>query len=499
MHGGLALPTHKAVSTGAPVARGPRPRELVLPLTQHAGAPAVPVVTVGDRVARGQPVAKPAGYVSVGVHAPASGIVIAVEPRAVPHPSGFAAPCIVLATDPVDTDWHGLQGYPQWDAMDPSALRNRIRDAGIAGLGGAVFPTHVKLNPGTVTPVHTLVLNGAECEPYISCDEMLMRERADRIVAGIPIMLRALRAARCFVAVEEDKPAAIAAMETAIASHRLAPTWHSTAPARVTIELVVVPSVYPQGGERQLIRALTGVRVPRDRLPLDVGIVCHNVATAAAVADAILDGEPLTRRLVTITGDAVAAPRNIDALIGTPVVELVAACGGYAAPAARLLMGGPMMGFALSGDQVPVVKATNCVIAARAVTPAPQPLPCIRCGECVEVCPAELLPQQIFWHAQARDFERADAHALFDCIECGCCDAVCPSHIPLVDTFRWAKGEVWKREDDRERAALSKRRHDAREQRLAAERLEREARQKAKQDPVSIDQALARIKAKAGL
>ncbi|MCA1798785.1 MAG: RnfABCDGE type electron transport complex subunit C, partial [Xanthomonadaceae bacterium] len=263
MHGGLELPANKSESTRLPIAPGPRPRELVLPLTQHAGTAPVPLVAVGDRVLRGQPLAKPVGFVSVGIHAPASGTVTAIEPRTVPHPSGLPAPCVVIATDATDTDWDGLHGHPDWGQLDSSALRNRVREAGIAGLGGAVFPTHVKLTPGTRAPVHTLVLNGAECEPYISCDEMLMRERAAKIVAGIPIMLLALQADRCIVAVEDDKPEAIEAMAAAI----------GTDPA---ITLRVVPAVYPQGGERQLVYTLMGVKVPRDRLPLDIGVVCHN-------------------------------------------------------------------------------------------------------------------------------------------------------------------------------------------------------------------------------
>jgi Na+-translocating ferredoxin:NAD+ oxidoreductase subunit C len=485
MHGGLKLEGHKAESTREPILHGPRPRHLILPLAQHMGVAAKPRVAVGDRVARGQPLADADGYLSAPVHAPASGTVIAIEPRPVAHPSGLVAPCLVLETAAADEDWDGLRAHPDWRALSSEQVRELVRDAGIVGLGGAAFPTHVKLNPALA--VDTLILNGAECEPYISCDDRLMRERAAQVIAGAEILLHALQAKRCVIAVEEDKPEAIAAIQEKLANHRLAPT----------IMLQVVPAIYPQGGERQLIATVTGRRVPSGGLPLNVGVVCHNVATAAAVAAAVLDGEPLTRRVVTVTGDATASPRNVDALFGTPVAELVAAVGGYATPAERLVMGGPMMGFELPGDQVPVVKAMNCVMAvsAQRAAPAKTAQPCIRCTACEDACPAELLPQQLHWIARARDFDQAVDHALFDCIECGVCDAVCPSDIPLAAQFRWAKDEIRARDDERSRAELAKRRFDARAQRLADEKREREERLKKKQDPAAIEAALARVKA----
>ena len=487
MHGGLKLPPHKVGSTSRPIARGPRPRELVLPLTQHAGAPATPCIAVGDRVARGQPLALGDGPLSAAVHAPASGTVIAIEPRAVPHPSALAADCIVLATDAADHDWPGLRGHADWRMLTPAAVRALVRAAGIAGLGGAAFPTHVKLDP--LNPVDTLLLNGAECEPYISCDDLLMRERAAEVVAGAEIMLHALQAQRCVIAIEDDKPEAIAAIERAIAAQ-------STAGEAISVQ--VVPAIYPQGGERQLVATVTGRRVPSGKLPLHVGVVCHNVATAAAVAAAVLDGEPLTRRIVTVTGAACATPQNVDALLGTPVAELLAACGGDAAPDARPTMGGPMMGFALPHTGVPVVKGMNCVLLMGSASNDSDPRsaqPCIRCTACEDACPAELLPQQLHWFVRAQELERARGHAVFDCIECGVCDAVCPSDIPLTAQFRWAKGELRARDDDRRRAVLAKRRFDARAARLAAEQREREARLRKKQDPAAIDATLARIKA----
>ncbi|MEX0900400.1 MAG: electron transport complex subunit RsxC [Gammaproteobacteria bacterium] len=494
MHGGLKLEPHKAESTREPILRGPRPSELVLPLAQHMGAAAKARVAVGDHVARGQPLADADGYLSAPVHAPASGTVVAIEPRRIAHPSGLATPCIVLETDAADHDWDGLHAHPQWRDLTPEQVRTLVRDAGIVGLGGAAFPTHVKLNPALT--VDTLVLNGAECEPYISCDDRLMRERAAQVVAGAEILLHALQAKRCVIAIEEDKPEAIAAIKTGIAAQR-----RRSNTSDFDLALEVVPAIYPQGGERQLIATVTGRRVPSGGLPLNVGVVCHNVATAAAVAAAVLDGEPLTRRVVTMTGDAMAAPRNVDALYGTPVSALIAACGGYDAPVDRLVMGGPMMGFALPGDDVPVVKAMNCIlaesdaIAAQRRRSVKQVQPCIRCTACEDACPAELLPQQLHWFARARDFDQARDHALFDCIECGVCDAVCPSDIPLAAQFRWAKAEIRARDDERSRAELAKHRFEARAQRLADEKREREERLKKKQDPAAIEAALARVKA----
>lgn len=494
MRGGLKLPAHKAASTRDPILAGPRPRTLVLPLRQHAGEVAEPLVAPGEAVARYQPLARATGFVSAPVHAPASGTVIAIEPRPIPHASGLDAPCIVLETAAADVDWADAVPLDDWADAAPEVIRAKVHDAGIVGLGGGAFPAHVKLEPGAGTPIHTLVLNGAECEPYISCDDRLMRERADRVVLGARIMMRALQATRCVIAVEEDKPEALASIRDALATLPAEASAKAGAPTVSEMTVEVVPAVYPQGGERQLIETLTGRVVPRDGLPLDIGIVCHNVGTAAAVTDAVVDGVPLVRRVVTVTGAGVASPRNVDALLGTPIAALVEACGGYTGSPRRLLMGGPMMGIALPGDDVPVVKATNCIVAATAADVAhrPEARPCIRCGECADVCPAGLLPQQLFRFACADDLEQAESHALFACIECGCCDLVCPSHIRLVDHFRWAMGEIWARDEDRRKAELAKRRFDARTHRLEFERTEREARLKRNQDPAAIAATLER-------
>ncbi len=466
-HGGLHLPGNKAQSTAHPLAPAPLPRHLILPLHQHIGEPAEVLVKPGERVLKGQRVARPHGFVSAPVHASSSGTVVEIAERPVPHPSGLNAPCVVIETDGHDEPVPAEHAGEDFLGLDPSKLRNRIREAGIVGLGGAGFPTFIKMNPGPSRRIELLIVNGAECEPFISCDDMLMRERADEIFGGSQILLHALQAERCLIAVEDDKPAAIAALRDWLLQH-----------PDERFEVVPIPTIYPSGGERQLIYVLTGKEVPSSGLPADIGIVCQNPGTVAAVYRAIHHGEPLISRIVTVTGDGVAQPRNLDVRIGTPFSELIAACGGYTEQVDRLIMGGPMMGFALRSDEVPVIKTTNCILAATPATlPPPAPaLPCIRCGDCVDVCPADLLPQQLYWYAHAREFDKTQDYNLFDCIECGCCAYVCPSHIPLVQYYRFAKTEIWAQEKERRKADLARQRHEFRLQRLEREKRERAER-----------------------
>ncbi|MDP1707500.1 MAG: electron transport complex subunit RsxC [Gammaproteobacteria bacterium] len=460
--GGLHLDGHKAESTTTPVAAARLPKRLVLPLQQHIGAPAKPLVAVGTHVLKGQVIAAASGYVSVPLHAPTSGTVVEIAEHAIPHPSGLSALCIVLESDGEDR-WGKRHVIENPAAVQPSALRNVLREAGIVGLGGAGFPSFIKLNhlPGSV--VDTLVLNGAECEPYITCDDMLMREHADEILAGLAIMRHALQARRCIIGIEDNKPEAYAAMLRAAQQASLP-----------DVEVIQIPTRYPAGGEKQLIHVLTGKEVPSNGLPIQISVVCHNVATARAVYRAITHGEPLITRYVTVTGDGVVAPRNLDVMLGTPMQELIEQCGG-AADGARLVMGGPMMGFVLRHSDIPVIKTTNCLLLTRPTT-ASQALPCIRCGACVDVCPAQLLPQQIYWHARAKDFAKTQAYNLFDCIECGACAAVCPSTIPLVQYYRFAKGEIWAQEREKQKADVARQRHEARLTRLTLEKTERDAR-----------------------
>ncbi len=464
-HGGVHPPDHKAESNGLPIATVPMPQRLVVPLQQHIGQRAKPVVAVGDSVLKGQMIGQPEGYISCAVHAPTSGRVTAIEMRTVPHPSGLSDWCVVIEADGEDR-W--IERTPlDYLNMNPSELRNRLRNAGLVGLGGAVFPAFVKLNPGAEGRIPTLILNGAECEPWITCDDRLMRERADAIVAGARIMQHMLGAEEVIFGIEDNKPEAIAALRQACAG--------------TGFEVVAVPTIYPMGGGKQLTQVLTGKETPSGGRSTDVGVQVFNVGTAYALQRVVFFGEPLISRVVTVTGN-VAHPRNFEVPIGMPVSALVAAAGGAGADTDGYVMGGPMMGFRLPAPDVPVVKATNCIIALspRLFPPPPPPMPCIRCTACAQVCPVALQPQELYWFSRAKNLGKAQEYHLFDCIECGCCNYVCPSHIPLVDYYRFAKSEIWAREREKSKADLARARHEFRNLRLEREKKERADRLAAK-------------------
>lgn len=471
-NGGVHLPGHKDESTRLPVTRAHLPKRLILPLHQHIGEAAEAVVKVGDHVLKGQMIAHAKGFVSAPLHAPSSGTVVEIGDLPVPHPSGLNAPCIVMETDGEDR-WTELRPHCDYDQLDPSHLRNIIREAGIVGLGGAGFPSFIKLNPGPGKTVDTLILNGVECEPYITCDDMLMRERGQEIICGLRIMRHALHARACVIAMEDNKPEAYAALLAATRG--------------TDIEVIQVPTIYPAGGEKQLIKVLTGMEVPSNGLPIHIGIVCHNVGTAVAVYRAIEHGEPLISRYMTITGGNIVQPRNLEVLIGTPVKDLLDECGWHPDTLERLVMGGPMMGFSLPGDDVPVIKTTNCILAmTRDDAPAHRPvMPCIRCGACADACPVNLLPQQLYWHAHAKDLDKIQEYDLFDCIECGCCSYVCPSNIPLVHYYRYAKTEIWAAEREKQKAEQARIRHEFRLQRIDREKAERAAKHAQKKEELT--------------
>jgi Na+-translocating ferredoxin:NAD+ oxidoreductase subunit C len=459
LRGGLRLDTHKERSTAHPIRTASVPDRLFVPLDQHAGDAAIAVVAVGDQVQMGQPIAKPASNVSAWIHSPVSGRIETIERRS----DDDAHQYVVIANDRQDVRYGGHRSI-EFATLSPGALCEHIAQGGIVGLGGAVFPTAPKLLQADISAKPHLILNGAECEPWISCDDLLMRERAADIVFGARALMHALNAGACTIAIEDDVPQAQAALESAIAG--------------TDVRLSVVPSIYPAGGERQLIKALTGREVPAGGLPQDIGIVCHNVGTAAAIARWLRDGQPLISRVVTVTGSSVREPNNLEARIGTPVASLISDCGGYSYENTQLIMGGSMMGIALASDSDPVVKGTNCVIVAAQsdLHPRGAEMPCIRCGNCSIVCPAYLLPQQLHWHALAADVPALEHLGLMDCIECGCCDYVCPSQIPLAQRFREAKPSVAARISARQDATLWRGRFESRQQRLA--RLEQEQRAK---------------------
>jgi electron transport complex protein RnfC len=422
--GGLRLETYKNLSDRIIADQQPLPERLILPLQQHIGVPAEPSVRIGDKVLKGQVIARANGYVSVPVHASTSGRVVDIGDYPVPHPSELTAPCIVIESDGEDK-WCEIQPTYEYTSVNPEKLQEVIRACGIAGLGGAGFPAHVKLREGVENAVDTLIINGVECEPYITCDARLIQEKADYVVAGTRMIRHAVQAQHCVIALEDDMPASYRALEKLVGDD---------------IELVTVPARYPAGGEKQLIRVITGKAVPSGGLPIQIGVVVHNVATAAAVYRAVTRGEPIVSRYVTITG-IVERPRNLQVLLGTPVRDCVANCGFDDYDNCRIILGGPMMGMHVRNPGIPITKTTNCILIQRHAPPAPA-LPCIRCGRCSEVCPVSLQPERLYWHARADDFRTAQGYHLFDCIECGLCAYVCPSRIPLVQYFRYAKTKV---------------------------------------------------------
>ncbi len=487
-HGGLRLPDHKDDSAAGSIRRCPLPDVLRVPLLQHAGAAAVACVAVGDTVARGSRIGIAEAGSGADVHAPWAGRIVAIEARPLPDRPDRVVDHVVIAVDAASSAELRLPPLDPWQATADD-LRARVAACGLVGLGGAGFPTADKL----AAERSLLVLNGAECEPWIACDDALLRASAGDVVRGGRVLARATGAPRILLAVEDRMGAAIAACRDAIAAH-----------ADGDVELAVVPTIYPQGGERQLIETLIGREVPRHGLPRDIGILVHNVATAHAAWRAVVHGEALVERVVTVAGRGVARPGNFLVPAGTTVAHLVAAAGGYTDDARRLLLGGPMMGTALPDDSAVLAKTHACVLVLGAADGAAvqSERPCIRCGDCADVCPPRLLPQQLLLHARGGQLDRALDQGLFDCIECGCCDLACPSHIPLVSIFRAAKTAQAMRTADAQRADAARARFDARQQRLdrdAEARAQRARQQQA--DATSsdaVEAALARARAKRG-
>jgi len=431
---GLALAPHKRQALARPIVEVPPPDVLCVALDQGSGTVAVPVVAPGDHVTLGTVIARDASGFAATLHAPVSGRVRAIEnlPVSTAQDTG---PCVVIENDGRETRNPQLQPGGPLESLEPDALIAGLGAAGIAGLGGAAFPAATKLAAARARQARVLVLNGAECEPWICCDDAMMREHAADVVLGAQVLMRALGAGHVSIAVEDDKSEAIAALRAAIA-----------AAGTTAIEVTVLPAVYPAGAERQLLTAVTGVEVPTLGLPADVGVTCQNVATAAAAARWFRTGEPSIDRIVTVTGSAVAAPGNVRARLGTTLRELVLAAGGYRGIPRRLIVGGSMTGRAVATDAIGLAKSTNCVLAASPGDLQPRAaqheLACIRCGDCAAACPAGLLPQQLHRAARVEDLAALERFGVEDCIECGCCDYVCPSQIPLTQQFRIARSAL---------------------------------------------------------
>jgi electron transport complex protein RnfC len=479
---GVRTPRRKSLATQTAILVAAPPARVTIPLTGGAGLAAMPLVVRGQIVCCGEPVAAPATPGHPFIHASIAGRIADIGAYPVAGSSG-PLPCIVIERGSSEALWDGYRAQPDAATLPASEIRRQIATAGIVGLGGALFPTAAKLESAGVTPL--LLLNGAECEAYISCDDMLLRERADRVVAGGRILCAALGAELCVIAIKTDMPEARAALLEAI---------ERAADPRLGVSTVT--AMYPAGGERQLIELVFGREVPAGGRPADIGVICQNVATAAAVADFFLDGRPLISRIVTISGGGIATPRNIEARIGTPVADLVALAGGYTGTPERLIMGGSMMGIALPDDALPISHATNCVIAATAAElggPAVEQ-PCIRCGLCVEACPAGLMPQDLLGAVRMENTERLAGLGVSECIECGACDYACPSHIPLATTFQTGKQLLSGAQLVREQADRARSRFEARTQRLARESSEQ---QSGMVGPSALDALLARTRQRA--
>ncbi|EMH6516996.1 TPA: electron transport complex subunit RsxC [Raoultella planticola] len=487
-NGGIHPPEMKSQSNGTPLRQVSLPQQFVIPLKQHIGAEGELCVRPGDRVLRGQPLTRGWGRM-LPVHAPTSGTVSAIAPHSTAHPSALAEMSVIIDADGEDR-WIERDGWSDYANKTREELIERIHQFGVAGLGGAGFPTGSKLRGGG-DKIETLIINAAECEPYITADDRLMQDCAAQIIAGIRILAHILQPRQVLIGIEDNKPQAISMMRAVLAD------THG-------IELRVIPTKYPSGGAKQLTQILTGKQVPHGGRSSDIGVLMQNVGTAYAVKRAVIDGEPLTERVVTLTGEAVTRPGNVWARLGTPVRHLLEDAGFCPSAEQMVIMGGPLMGFTLPWLDVPVVKITNCLLAPSAseMGDPEEEKGCIRCSACADACPADLLPQQLYWFSKGQQHDKATAHNLADCIECGACAWVCPSNIPLVQYFRQEKAEITAIRQEEKRAAEAKARFEARQARLErdkAARLERQkqsAVQPAAKDHAAINAALARVREK---
>ncbi|WP_019896505.1 electron transport complex subunit RsxC [Hydrogenovibrio halophilus] len=472
-HGGVFPKYHKSLSNRYPLVEDFIPELLTLPLQQHLGVATEPLVSVGDRVLKYQRIADTDKGLSAPIHAPTSGTVIAIEPRILPHPSGLPGLCILL--EPDGRDEAQALTLPE-TPTSPQSLKTLVHEAGIVGLGGAGFPTFAKI-PDQRGCIDHLIINGAECEPFITCDDQLMKQRPEAIWRGAELVAQALGIPRVLCGIEDNKTEAIKTMTQAADGLPAAAQTHTDFQVRP------VATVYPMGGQEQLTQELIDLEIPSDKHAIEVGVLMMNVATLAAIADAADEGKPLISRYVTVSGMGLNAPFNAHALLGTSFKALAEKADPKTPLTYPLIKGGPMMGISMHSNEVPVIKTTNCVLAnpPEDVEPA---MPCIRCGECMDACPIQLLPQQLYWHSRSHEYDKVKDLKVFDCIECGCCSFVCPSHIPLVQYYRHAKSEIVRIEKEEEAAELAKQRHEFRLARLEKAEKAKKARLKAKKDAV---------------
>ncbi|MBI6528000.1 electron transport complex subunit RsxC [Proteus vulgaris] len=463
--GGIHPPEMKLQSSRTPMRIAQLPDEVIVPIHQHLGVPGQLCVSVGEHVLKGQPLTKGVGR-TLPVHASISGTVTAIEPFPSAHPSGLPEIAVRIQSDGKD-EWREQFPLTNYQSESKETLLARIHEAGIAGLGGAGFPTASKLKGGGDL-VKTLIVNAAECEPYITADDRLMQEHADEVITGCQVLIHLLCPDEVLIGIEDNKPEAIEALKQAL----------NAVPDEKRIFIRVIPTKYPSGGAKQLTKILTGKEVPSGGRSSDIGVLMQNVGTVVAIKRAIIDDEPLIERVVTVTGNGAKTPGNFWARLGTPIYSLLKQAGFVAGSEQMVIMGGPLMGFTLPDLNAPVVKITNCLLIPSVEEMDTDNLEeaCIRCGHCVDACPSGLLPQQLYWFSKGKEHEKAQQHNLFDCIECGACAFVCPSNIPLVQYYRQEKAEIREIDAEAKRATEAKARFEAKKLRMEREKLEREAR-----------------------
>jgi len=427
--GGVHPEGHKEITERLAVVESRAPDRVWIPLQQHIGAPCEPLVKKGDQVKKGQKIGESEGFVSAPVHASVSGTVAAVEPYY--HPLGAKVPALAIESDGEEA-WSEEVKPPgkALEDMDSREIIQLIREAGIVGMGGAAFPAHVKLSPPEDKPIDTFILNGAECEPYLTADHRTMLESADEVLFGMKAMMKALGVQKGIIGIEKNKPDAIKEMKEKVRNEE-------------GIEVFPLPTLYPQGAEKMLIQVITGRQVPSGGLPLDVGVVNQNVGTSRAVARAIQKGEPLIERPLTVTGSGIKSPANLMVKVGTRVKEIIEQCQGLTEDARKIIIGGPMMGLSQPDMDIPVLKGTSGVLVLTEQEISWENIsPCIRCARCVDACPMNLLPNFLGTAGEKELLDQAEDYHVLDCIECGCCTYVCPASRPLTQWIKLAKAEI---------------------------------------------------------
>ncbi|MEK9771002.1 MAG: electron transport complex subunit RsxC [Nitrosomonadales bacterium] len=455
-HGGIKPQGNKNISTKNPIKKIFIPDMLILPLRQSVGKAPKLIVSEGDYVLKGQQLAKPSSNLSVGIHAPTSGYIKRIAMHPVPHPSMLNEECIFLEPDHKD-QWIKKKVI-DYKNLKLEEVLEQLRQNGLVGMGGATFPTHIKAS----SKIETLIVNAAECEPFITCDDMALREKTEEFLTGVDIAMHILGAKKAIIGIEDNKQEAITELQKKNQNSK--------------IEIKIIPTVYPSGDEKRLLFLVSGLKIKKMDRPSNHGFQIFNVGTLISIARLFIHGEPVISRVVTFTGN-LKQPNNFEALIGTPIKYFLNDCGIKEGDH-QIIMGGPMMGFELQNSEITVTKSMNCVLIKRNETQSKDTsiMPCIRCSRCVEVCPAELQPQELYWFSKSKQFEKTLDYKLFDCIECGCCSYVCPSNIPLVSYYRYAKSEIRSEEISGERADIARDRNEFRLFRLDREKTERAER-----------------------